>query len=308
MGKRSYVFFTIGVILLLVFIVWFFTPQVPSSEKNSSIQVLLGSYVMASAHEIFNGELIPLSFTNDGSVLSRAYFANAGTTVSIVRWPDQIGNVVFIESSDENKVIDSASSIKDTVSFSPDGTLITYAELNVPFGSTLYSENILDWNVVLQNIETEEKTILGAGYRPFIVSENPLILIYSTPEGVVAYHGTSQERVVLLPERNIEHILQAGIASPGGEYLGFFNSTTNRFSIYRTEGEFPFTITPIGEVPVPVETAALSKDAFYGVIRDQETNQRQLWRFAYKDFIDPSFPRSLIHTFVEDTPVYSIIP
>ncbi|MEK7613966.1 MAG: hypothetical protein AAB439_03795 [Patescibacteria group bacterium] len=308
MIKKRYFAFVILSLLLLSVVGWFFFSKILLTDKREPTQILIGNYIKADAYEVGDEKLTPLPFINDGSVLARARLPNTKTTVSIVRWPNQIGNVIFLESAEGNKVISDASSIKDAISFSPDGTYVAYAELNVPFGSTLYSENISDWNVVLQNIDTEEKEVIGVGFKPYLVSENPKILIYSSPDGVVAYDYLLKDKMVLLPDRPVGYIGQAALVAPRGGHIAFFNPVTKRFSLYSVKGEFPFELSALGEVPAAVDAAALDAASFYGITRNQENNEFILQRYQFADFIEPAIPSEFLHTFEAGYVPYSIIP
>lgn len=279
-----------------------------STDARTSLHVLIGNYVEASAYRFEGEQLVPVRFAQEASVLSRSRLLDSQASVSIVRFPDQFGNVVFWESPGKNGILHDASSIKDTVTVSSTGQYVAYAELNVPFGSTLYSENLSDWNVVVQHTETEERHVLGVGYRPYIISENPLVVMYTSPAGVIVHDYELDEKVVLLPDRIPTQTNHAAFVAPNGGHGAFFNPTTNRFSVYVLKGDFPFELSALGEVPAAVDIATLTDTAFYGIVRNQENNEFTLWEYRLEDFIQPALVGKLLYIFESGHIPYSIIP
>lgn len=286
----------------------FFLRSNRATDSTSTLQVLIGNYIDASAYRLEGTRLVPVPFAQEAAVLSRSRTLDEAVTVSIVRFPGQFGNVVFWESPGMNQIIDDASSIKDTVTVSSSGQYVAYSELNLPFGSTLYSENISEWNVVLRHTERGERRVLGVGYRPYILSENPLVVAYTSPQGVVVHDYTLDDQVVVLPDRVPLQTSHAAFVAPNGRHIAIFNPTTGRMSVYVLKGDFPFELSALGEVPMVVEVTALSDTALYGIVRNENTNEFTLWAYRFEDFIQPALVGTSLHVFEEGQIPYSIIP
>lgn len=307
MGSRTIFLTLIGAVFLGALAYTLVT----SSHRGPElvIEVLEGHLLESNIFELTTGGgLSEVVFLAEGTIVARTRNTELGLTVSAVRLPNQIGTVLFVETETNSDILDSASSIKDALSLSPHGRYIAFSELNLPLGSTLYSENIDEWNVVLFDTLTEQKRVIGPGFKPFVISEQPLRIIYSTSNGVVFSDVDAKENYITFTERPIISTRHASSVSPDGKHIAVFNPTTSTFSIFSVRDEFPHILSSVGEPPRSFEMVALAEDALYGIERNQEDNVFSLWKYPLVNFAEPAVQGELLHTFAPGQVPNVIIP
>lgn len=277
-------------------------------EATAPLQVSLGSLVDARLYELDGGILTDVSFIPDGSIVSRVRRHDIGATASIIMPENEIGNVLVLENSGQSQQLSDASSIKDAVAISPDGAYVAYAELNLQFGSTLYSENVSDWNIKLLHVATQEVISVGVGFAPYFIGENGTTLVYSAENGIAGYDIASKETFLVLPELAVEYTVYATHVSPDGSFLVPYNSVTRKYNVFAITEASPLEISAVGNVARSFEKIAVTNNAVYGIQRNQETNEHTLWRSALSESFLSVVPEELLYTFTLDVIPYQIIP
>jgi len=275
-----------------------------------ALQLTLGSTIDTRLYELAGGALSEISSGIEGSVVSRSRrFSPLNATVSAIAPPNSLGAVLVLENQEGTRRLDDASSMKDTVALSKDNALVAYAELDVPSGSILYSENVVDWRVRVLNTVTGDIQDLGVGYAPHFILTEPAIIAFSSSEGIVAVTLESEERVVV-PAFPALSTARSARFSPDGNYFAAYNTLTDYWSLFQVDEPLSLSMSAVGEVQSAFDLIALSDEHFYGIYRDETSGEMTLWRYALSG-IAP-FMRledgEHIYTFGEGELPYQIIP
>jgi len=305
---KSRAVFLVVALVVLVGVGYIVLTQSKSGLREDPLQIIVGNFVDAKVYEISKNALQDVSFSSGNSVTSRSRRKDIGSTMTIFKQPDEVGNTLILETATENRFLDTPFGIKDRPALSFSGSLVAYAMLDLPPG-TLSSENVSDWRINVLNIETGEVEDLGVGYAPYFVSGNPDVVLFSSPEGIVSVNLQNKERRTF-ESRTVQYITHAAHASPDGAYLAIYNDLTTHYSIFEVQEISSLQLNPIGEIPEKFDTIALSNAMFYGVHRDEEDGSVTLWQYPLDTIIPPitSVTGDMLYTFDEGVVPYQIIP
>lgn len=307
----------IGVAVLVLvgigYAVYILAPSLPKTIITPSMhttQVILGSVVDAQAYTLSNGTLSDAPLAGEGSVVSRSWRESLASTISLIMPPNALGTVLVLETPEGFRQLGSPSSMKDSAVLSPDGMLIAYAELSLPFGEALYSENTDDWHVHVLNLKTDEDTDVGVGYAPYFLSQAPDTILFSTSEGVASVELGSDEEPKVLLQNGMGDIARAARVSPDGAHVIVYDALAGQWNIFSVVQTYPLKLSALGAVQSSFDHVALSDDYFFGGHRDEATGSTTLWRYPL-DGISP-FMRledgELLYTFAEGENPYQIVP
>ena len=289
------------------FLIYFFSFKGELDEKTSPrLQISVGSLVDASLFEFTQDALNPINFVPEASVVSRTRQHNLESAVSVIMPPNEIGNLLLLENRNESRQLVDASSIKDAPALSFDGSKVAFAQLNLPFGTTLYSEEMSHWDIMVLDLTTGELHNLGVGFRPYFAQGSSDVLIYSTPDGVIQ-HSISSNVFATLIEVSIPYTTHAAYVSPDGRYLSLYNELTRRHSLFSVVGEFPYELSAVGESPITFELVALDNNFLYGVSRNEETNERTLWKMTFQE-IEFKYSTNPLYIFDKYQVPFQLIP
>lgn len=284
----------------------------PSTQQEGAapLQVSLGSVIDARLFELTSGALANVAEPGEGSVVSHTRRQSIGMAATTLMPPNTLGAALILETPDGSRELTGPATMKDAVVLSFDGGLIAYAELDAPPGSLLYSENLVDWRVRVLNVATGEESNLGTGYAPYFISQNPDVLVFSSPEGIVSVELGSGEAPTLFSQSVIESTLHAAHVAPDGARMVTYNALTRQWNIYTVTQTHPLALSALGAVQSSFDRVALSDTHFYGVHRDEAANAMTLWRYPF-DAIAPLMrleDGELLYSFAEDEIPYQIIP
>lgn len=312
MNKKLIIGALIGVGIVIVALVLWLNPELRArlwSMKKPELppQIIVGSFVDAQLYELSGDMLRHVSVASEGSVTSRTRRADVGTASSVFLPVGTLGNEIILEKKEGSEVLDLPFSIKDTPTFSFDGTHLAYAELAPELVGMLYSEEVSDWRIQVVNLETQKITDLGAGFAPYFISDSPRVLLFSTPEGVTSVNLENGERVVHR-EFPVLFTPHAAHVSPNGEVLVVYNPTTRHYSIFSITDPSSFQVSALGEVPVLLSPVALTNATLYGVHRDETTNVFTLWKYPLKELQPLVANGTLIYTFEANIIPYQLVP
>ena len=282
-----------------------------TNDASPPFEVVLGTRTDASVFELNEeeGVLTEVELVPGASVVSRTRNHEANIAVSVITPEGQLGNFVLLETSDGPEQLTDSSSIKDWATVSSDGQYVAYAELNLVFGSTLFSNNVVDWNVRLLDRNTGSILDLGVGYGPTIVnSGDGIAVIYTSPNGINSYSPATGDVYEVLPEFAATDTTNSAHVSPDGSKLLIFNDVTSRYNLFELTGTLPVDVSGIGGIPVVFEQVALTNDRVYGIHRNQETNEYTLEYFLTDDLEIPGSVGQLLYSFTNNQLPYQIIP
>lgn len=308
--KKSLIIFAAIAALVAAGLLWFVFSSGRGAAQGPAVQIALGSFIDARLTELRGGKLADALSLSDASVVARARRQDINTAVTVIRQSDKIGGTLVFEDQNGNEFLDAPFGVKDAPAVSFDGSLIAYAALALPVNEAMYSENVSDWRVHLFNTKTGEDTDLGVGYAPYFLSQNPTVLAYSSPEGIVSRAVESGETFAFETPRGIGGTARAPHISPDGGHLISYNAVTRQWSIYTILEPHPLAISALGEVQSAFDRVALSDTYFFGIHRDETSGAMTLWRYPL-DAIAP-FMRledgELLYTFADSENPYQIIP
>lgn len=302
----------IGVaVLILAFIgllYFLFSSNSQMNKPKPTLQVSVGNLTTSTLYEIKDGALQIISLIPEGSVLSRFRNHDIGVTLSVILPPNRLGNVLVFENEEGSRQLVNESSVKDTPSVSYDGAYVAYAELSLPFGSTLYSETINDWVINVFDISTGKVQQIDTGYAPYFAPGRSDVLLYSTDEGIVQFNLQTKEKELLYAVAFPDTTKTAKM-SPNGMYMAAYNPLTMAFTVFSITGEFPFELQAIGEPAPHFEIIALSNDELFGVLYDIDTDTRTLVSVPFDAAIgNVGASGNEIFKFESDVVPYQIIP
>lgn len=308
--KSLTIFAGIAFLVLASGILWFVFSSGRQTATGPALQITLGSFIDARLTELRTGKLADALSLGGASVVSRARRQDIGAAVTVIRQPNEIGGTLILENQNGNEFLDAPFGIKDAPALSFDGSLIAYSALALPVNEAMYSENVSDWRIHLFNVANGEDTDIGAGYAPYFVSQIPLVLAYSSPEGIVSFAVESGEMSAFEIPRGIGGTARAARVSPDGKHLIAYNAITRQWSIYTVVEPHPLAVSSLGEVQSAFDRVALSDAYFFGIHRDEATGTMTLWRYPL-DAIAPLMrleDGELLYTFIDGEHPYQIVP
>lgn len=310
--KKSLIIFAAVAVIVLAAgaLLWFVFQNGGQKAVEPALQISLGSFIDARLTELNRGKLADALSLGGASVVSRARRQDIGAAVTVIRQPNEIGGVLVLENQNGNEFLNVPFGIKDAPALSPDGSLVAYSMLALPLGEALYSENVSDWRVHLFNTETGEDTDIGEGYAPYFMSQDPIVLAYSAPEGIVSFEQENENISAFALPNNIGGTARAARVSPDGAHLIAYNAVTRQWSIYAILESHPLEVSALGEVQSSFDHVALSDTYFFGIHRDEASGTMTLWRYPL-NAIAP-FMRlgdgELLYTFADGEHPYQIVP
>lgn len=310
--KKSLIIFAAVTVVVFALgaLLWFVFPNGGQKANEPALQISLGSFIDARLTELNRGKLADALSLGGASIVSRTRRQDINATVTVIRQPNEIGGVLVLENQNGNEFLSAPFGIKDAPALSPDGSLVAYAMLALPLGDALYSENVSDWHIHLFDVGTGEDTDIGEGYAPYFMSQDPTVLAYSTPEGIVSFEQENENTAAFALPSGIGGTARASRVSPDGAHLIAYNAVTRQWSIYAILEPHPLAISALGEVQSAFDHVALSDTYFFGIYRDETNGMMTLWRYPL-DAIAP-FMRlqdgELLYTFADGEQPYQIIP
>jgi len=313
MGKRA---ITVVLVLILfvffgAFILWVMGERIiPPPSVKGSLELMTGTRVDTTLLSSSpSGTLSNVSFNGEGIVVSRTRRPEINMTVSAVTPFDGFGTALFLETSEESRVLAEPDQVRDTPSISFDGTLLAYAELAVPFGETTFSENVSNWHVYVMDIASGEREDIGVGYAPYFISNDPNVLVYSAPDGIASYVINGSERAWMSDGHPTSLTDRAVIASPGGERLAAYNPLTRHYTVYEITQSYPLQLSAIGEPQFGFEQVVLSDSHLFGITYNDGDGSYTLWRIANADLAAPfSEGGEPLYNFTDGEIPYQLIP
>lgn len=276
--------------------------------KETPLQIIVGNFFNATIFELSNNRLQDVSFTSTSgdNITSRFRRPNIGAAMTVFQESGALGNALILETAEGNQFLETPFGIKDVPALSFDGSLVAYSELALPVG-TLSSEEVADWRIRVLDAESGEITDLGIGYAPYFISQDPDIVLFSSPEGIVSINLETEERSVFA-DRTVSQIAHAAHVSPDGTHFAAYNDVTGYYSIFRIVDADSLEVSAVGEIFQNFELSALSDQYFYGAHRDQETDIFTIWQYALKDIAPLVTEGMRIYTFEEGVVPYQLIP
>lgn len=309
--RQSFVIVLIIIALIALGGIFYFlnSTQESENERMPDLQITTGHLIDSQLNTLSDGVLTDITFIPEGSIVHRYRNHQVNVSATIVMPPNEIGNVLIYENEDGSLQLDDPISVKDAVSVSQDGLFLAYAELNLPFGSTLYSNAISDWNVVVYEIATGNTTVVGTGFAPYFLPGDSTVVAFTGPDGFTGYDIATGELFTSPVDSVVENTVRAAHVSPNGSYVALYNSTTNVYDLFSIIDVASLELSGAGAFPELTEAFALTDEYAYGVVRNQETNERTLWRYLLEDLTIPHIAEGeILHTFKEDQIPYRIIP
>lgn len=312
MNKRAiWIGVAFFLVIILGYVLFTLAPRFAvDKEKQTTLQIALGNRIDTVLYNFTpNGVLQSAPFAGEGTVVSRARRGDIGLALSAVTPDDGIGTMLVLETAEGSRVLADPDAIRDVPAISFDGLLVAYAELALPFGETFYSENISNWHVYVMDVASGETQDLGVGYAPYFISENPHVVIYSTPDGIASYVINGSESAWMSDGHPASVTTKAVQASLDGTQLGVFNNLTKGYSVYTITQAFPLELSALGEPPAAFEQAAFLSGYLYGTVYNRETGMYELWRYSHEEIEAPfSKGGEVIYTFAADQIPYQLIP
>jgi len=311
--KKQLIFLSVALLILLgIFIVWMVVGvrNQPQSSETGSLEILTGTRTDTMLQHMSPlGSPSAISFGGEGEIVSRTRRMELGMTVSAVTPPDGFGTMLLLETSEGSRVLADPDQIRNAPSLSFDGTHVAYAELALPFGETLFSENVLDWHVYLMDVASGEREDLGVGYAPHFIAGAPNVLMYSTPDGIASRVVDGSEEMWLSEGHPVSLTDQAVVASPDGGHLAAYNPLTRQYTIYKVTQSYPLQLSAIGEPQFEFEQVALSNSHLFGTTYNSGDGTYTLWRIP-NEKLDAPFSEGgeALYIFADGQIPYQLIP
>ena len=312
MDKRA-VFAGLAVVFLIVlgYVLVTLAPRfIQQTTETAPLQIALGSRTDGALYDVLpDGTLQSAPFGGEGTVVARTRRSDIGFVLSAVTPVDGIGTMLVLETATGNQVLVDPDAVRDTPAISFDGSLVAYAQLALPFGETLYSDSVADWHIYVMDVLSGETQDLGVGYAPYFISENPHVLIYSTPGGIASYVINGSETAWMSDGHPATLTARAVVASSDGTHLAAYNELTGRWSVFSITQSFPLELSAVGEPSRAFEEVDFRGRYLYGTAYNQEAGAYELWRYS-KEEIEAPFSQggAAIHSFAPEELPFQIIP
>ncbi len=261
----------IGIIVVLVLVVILagFLLLRGTVGDRYGLKVFEGSYTSGRVLEFGLFGLQEERVKTEGELSD--YAEHRGVKVAIVRNPEANTQDIFLLGP-KSKQLTTNGIGKASISVSPDGKSIAYAQRADHVVGGEFSSYISGWLVTVQNIETGEVVDLGQGFAPqFYTNQDGATRVLFTTRTGVSSVDLKTKSVRSIDFINPGIIDFAATISGDGKYLAVPNGITKVsqiFSVTETETEFSVALATIGTVPFT--HAAFVGHKLYGVSRTDD--------------------------------------